>query len=360
MGFRLYNKGRRVDPPIFQFRMKGAHRTKTGRLEIPPNHTHIIREKSWQKEDTGLANPDDVINTLNFTGGPYTDDDIEDEQSGMGGKYLKVAQRLSRPVVEEYEDDQGEPWLGKFYISEKVAEDSEDEQTEFNAPMEKITVVPVRVAAKRQLWDRDGEEFKVQCRAIGSKFSTLIGEGFPGGPCKDCPKSKWKTNEKGKRTVDCDQVRSYVVYVVEWSELCVWDLSKTTAPVAKEIRKWLISRGGGSPKDAYLNCAIELQAVEVIKGGLRRFFRKFHSHSGRLPCAQERTGSQAGQQRLQESTNSESVVRPGSLPIGRLLGRQQHLHEHRNLRGTRRGRNVRRKRGRPPPIEPKPPFCPGG
>ena len=211
---------------------------------------------SLAKQETEVALPRNVTGLVNFQEGPYSTESFDDSGGGIGGKYLRIGQKLSDAV----ETSDSNSWLGMFYLA---GQDDEDEDP-FDAPLEQITIVPLGGAAKRQLWVREGSEGKVQCSAIGRSFAELIGEGFPGGPCKDCKESKWVTDEKGKRSVNCDRVYSYVIYVVEWSAVCVWDLARTASPVGREVHKWLVNRGGGSAHGGFTNCAITLSAGETI------------------------------------------------------------------------------------------------
>ena len=217
-----------------------------------------------QSGETALARPRAVAGLIP-PGTPYSHEGFDDDRSsGIAGRYLRIVQANSEPVKGQWKDDDGNSWLGQFYVSGTDRDADPDEESEFNDPRQILTLVPLAGAAKRQRWvEKDDKTRVVQCQAIGPKFSILIGRGSPGGSCKECPLSQWQTDEKGNRYVLCDKVYSYVVWVVEWEMVCIWDLSKTSNLLGMSVHDWLTTRGGGNPAGAYTNCAIQVQTTEV-------------------------------------------------------------------------------------------------
>ena len=228
---------------------------------------------------------------------PYTTEAF-DEPSGVGGKYLRICQSMSAPAQNNYEDSNGKPWKGQFYLVGSDETDSYDEATGFDSPLPTITIVPLGGAAKRNKWvDTGAGAREIQCRAIGGKFADLVGEGLPGGPCAQCPESKWKTLENGKKAIGCDKVYSFIVYVLEWEEICVWDLARTAAPIGRWVHKQLHNRGGGDMSKAYSNCAFELTAVEAIGTDfVDNGDTLLLADTSRAPTGRGRQGQQSSQQ----------------------------------------------------------------
>ena len=60
----------------------------------------------------------------------------------------------------------------------------------------------------------------------------------------------------GKRTTGCNRTYSYVLYIPEWDEICIWDLSSTSAAVGREFLKWCQARG-------WANFAVTIWATQV-------------------------------------------------------------------------------------------------
>ena len=223
----------------------------------------MANRNDMEPDESQLARPRNLGGLITLDG-PYSQEDF-DEPQGLGGKYLRICQRQSDPFINEYVDVDGKSWLGQFYLVGSEEGVSTDEDEEFDAPLDRLTIVPLAGAAKRNLWVRVDGKGEIRCQAIGRKYSELIGEGRPGGPCKECDKAKWKTDEEGNRYTECDRVYSYVIYVVEWGEVCVWDTSRTTSPIGREMHKWLSNRGGGSIAGGLTNTAMEFWATEVTK-----------------------------------------------------------------------------------------------
>ena len=187
-----------------------------------------------------------------FQDSPYSQEFV-DEPQGFGGYYLNIAQSQSQPVLDEYKDEQGNSWLGQLYLSGSSLNENAEE---FDSPAQEIIAVPIAGAAKRQKWVQKGNERSLQCWAVGAKFSELVGEGNPGGECKECEFSKWITDANGKRITGCNRTYSYVLYIPQWEEICVWDLSSTSAAVGKEFLKWCQARG-------WANFAVSIWGTQV-------------------------------------------------------------------------------------------------
>ena len=147
------------------------------------------------------------------------------------------------------------------------ADAAEDEEYEFDDPQLSITVIPVAGMGKRQRWSAGrGRDRTILCQAQGGKFSELIGEGQPGGPCKPCPYGQWKRDEEGLWVTGCDRIISLLVYVVEWDTFCGWDLARTAWGMGEFIHQVLTERGGGDILNGYTNVAFQIWATESVGG----------------------------------------------------------------------------------------------
>ena len=195
--------------------------------------------------------------------GVYSNEEsFDDSPSSIRGLYLTIAQDNSPPVKGDKRDSAGNSWRGQFYASGDLGL---GEDVEFNNPLELITVVPIAGAAKQQLWS-ERPDSRVVCSAVGRKFSELVGTGMPGGPCKDCSLAKWVD----RKPPPCPQVYSFVVYVVEWQLIAMWDLTRSTAQVGRAINEWVFDRarwpsGNGYEKMAFQVWADETDGPKYIK-----------------------------------------------------------------------------------------------
>ena len=210
---------------------------------------------------------DTDIVPAHFGGGYNTEiysneESFDDSPSSIRGLYLTIAQDNSPPVKSDKRDAGGNSWRGQFYASGGMGFDDEDE---FNDPMPMITIVPIAGAAKQQLWSPRPDS-RVVCSAVGRKFSELVGVGNPGGLCRDCELSKWIE----RKPPLCPPVHSYVVYVVEWQLIAMWDLSKSTAQVGRAINDWIFDRtlwpsGNGYEKMAFQMWTDETDGPKYIR-----------------------------------------------------------------------------------------------
>ena len=206
-----------------------------------------------------------TVSMANLPAG-YSADFADAGEQAASGQYLRIAQRLSSPVINNWLTDTNESWLGKFYLTGNM-EDGE----EFNNPLYAITIVPIAAAAKRQRWsEQQGGEGRMPiCQATGPNFKVLEGTGEPGGPCVQCAHSKWSTDERGRRSTGCDQIVSYMVFVNEWNTFVLWDLTRTARAIGTFIQKTLQERGralGGGLKEGYGRVAFSTWPSETVGG----------------------------------------------------------------------------------------------
>ena len=188
--------------------------------------------------------------------GIYSNEEsFDDSPSSIRGLYLTIAQDNSPPVKGDRRDSVGDSWRGQFYASGDLGLGGD---AEFNDPLAMITVVPIAGAAKQQLWSPRPDS-RVVCSAAGRKFSELVGTGVPGGPCKDCELAKWID----RRPPPCPQIYSFVVYVVEWQLITMWDLTRSTAQVGRAINEWVFDRSRWPSGNGYEKMAFQVWSDET-------------------------------------------------------------------------------------------------
>lgn len=121
-------------------------------------------------------------------------------------------------------------------------------------PVETAAFLPMYFSRRRER--RDGEDNR---NILCTSQDAFLGEGNPGGNCKECPKAKWQvTDSGGRRPPECTFFYSYLGYSITHESVVMLNFKRTGLPAGKVLNT-IVARNG------LARVAVELGSSRVSK-----------------------------------------------------------------------------------------------